>query len=220
MSKRRMLISAIVAFAMGGLATAGLAQIQTPPVIRPTPPGTGTVELQVPVIKPELGQDAGGRVVHTGARSAEEEALFRQDRDGDGATPNPRGGNWDCDDSDPNRHGAAIEVSDPAGKDEDCDRDTFGARDNDGDGFLGLGTGNNYAFQFARDWNGRITGVVVGADCNDTNRGQHPNAPEVPGDRIDNNCDGRIDETPDARSGFYMNWGQTVRPSQVNGRAG
>jgi hypothetical protein len=57
------------------------------------------------------------------------------DKDGDGEKSRQCGGN-DCDDDDRQRHPSAAEVCDAAGKDEDCDLETFGKRDQDGDGFV------------------------------------------------------------------------------------
>ncbi len=99
------------------------------------------------------------------------------DADGDGHSAAACGGN-DCDDADPGRYPGAVEVCDPAGKDEDCDPGTFGARDLDRDG--------------APDGS-CCNGDRCGTDCDDTRSGVHPIAPEVC-DELDNDCDGAVDE--------------------------
>jgi hypothetical protein len=38
--------------------------------------------------------------------------------------------------------------------------------------------------------------VPKGADCNDADASINPGAPEICRDKIDNNCNGKIDETP------------------------
>lgn len=94
-----------------------------------------------------------------------------------------RWGGFDCDDTDARRYPGNPEVADSLGHDEDCDPETFGARDSDGDGaFDALAT------------NIRPDGSISsGTDCDDQNRGIHPGASEVC-DGLDNNCDGVVDE--------------------------
>lgn len=99
------------------------------------------------------------------------------DSDGDGVDAVECGGD-DCDDTDPLRAPGLTEVCDEAGRDEDCDPTTFGARDADGDG----------AFD-ARCCNG----AACGTDCDDARAGIHPSAGEVC-DELDNDCDGDADE--------------------------
>ncbi len=59
------------------------------------------------------------------------------DADGDGSTALACGGD-DCDDGDPNRYPGNFEVCDAMGHDEDCNPNTFGNRDNDGDGYVDM----------------------------------------------------------------------------------
>lgn len=100
--------------------------------------------------------------------------LGASDDDGDGAAPP-----LDCDDSNPAIGPGAPEVLD--GVDNNCDGsidEGTAVYDDDGDGYC----------ETAPCENGAIPG-----DCDDTNAGTSPSAPELP-DWVDNNCDGAIDE--------------------------
>lgn len=67
---------------------------------------------------------------------------FPPDRDNDGSGDmlcldllgEPLG--RDCDDANPRRYGGNLEICDPHGLDEDCDINTFGKKDDDGDGYI------------------------------------------------------------------------------------
>ncbi|NRD46125.1 MopE-related protein [Corallococcus exiguus] len=130
-------------------------------------------------------------------------AVWYRDADGDGyGSPNdtkqsgvqPQGyvdNASDCDDTRSNVRPGASEVCD--GVDNNCNAQVdegVGAnwyRDADGDGH-----GNPSQSTAAC---GQPTGYVSNSsDCNDTNAGIRPGAPEVC-DLIDNNCDGQSDET-------------------------
>jgi hypothetical protein len=61
-------------------------------------------------------------------------------------------------------------------------------RDNDKDGY---GTGNTPVQITCSTWEGYAEN---NNDCNDNNAAINPTAPELPGDNIDNNCNGQVDE--------------------------
>ena len=105
------------------------------------------------------------------------------DADADGFVGMEWGGD-DCDETDANRYPGNSEVPDVEGHDEDCDYRTIGTRDIDNDGFID-----------ARIWNRRDDGgrPVYGDDCDDTLRGVNPGQAEVPGNGLDDDCDGDID---------------------------
>jgi hypothetical protein len=159
-----LLASAVLAFAPAPVA---LAQINpAPPILRPTPP------IQPPARLCPANQ---------------------RDCDGDGSNATRHGGD-DCDDGDANRYPGAPEVADFNGHDEDCDPQTFGQRDADGDGEFD-------ARAYNTDASGRRIG---GADCNDTDRRVRSSAQELP-NRVDDDCNGHVDDllgtwyTPPAR---------------------
>jgi MYXO-CTERM domain-containing protein len=92
----------------------------------------------------------------------------------------------DCDDTDPSIYNGAPETA-LDGVDQDCN----GADqiicfiDSDGDGFGGLGV------QMAPDGDCDDAGESdVDTDCDDTDSTVYPLAPEIPGDGIDQDCDG------------------------------
>lgn len=104
------------------------------------------------------------------------------DADGDGRDAVECGGD-DCDDADALRFPGAVEVCDVRDRDEDCDPSTFGVRDLDGDGSPDSACCNV-----------RGDGVrVCGDDCDDARAGVHPRSVETC-DRLDNDCDGLVDE--------------------------
>ncbi len=84
----------------------------------------------------------------------------------------------DCNDADALVYPGALEVCDVGGRDEDCDPETLGALDADGDGF-----------EDARCCDGSDCGL----DCNDALQSANPDATEVC-NAVDDDCDGRVDE--------------------------
>ena len=92
--------------------------------------------------------------------------------------------NGDCDDNDSTVHPGAPEVCD--GKDNNCDGQTDEGFDTDGDGF-----------------------TQCNGDCDDNNPFINPDATELPGNEIDENCDGSLGNCdPNAD---WKNHGQYVR---------
>ncbi|MEO0324982.1 MAG: putative metal-binding motif-containing protein [Myxococcota bacterium] len=135
------------------------------------------------------GADAQGCVAEAACAPGEtcDEALDRcmtdcADADADGQTDAACGG-ADCNDANPDVFAGALELCDAGNVDEDCDPSTFGSVDADGDGFVS-----------AVCCNGGGAGLSCGRDCDDTRAGVNPTTAEVC-DGIDNNCDGRIDES-------------------------
>jgi N-acetylneuraminic acid mutarotase len=107
-------------------------------------------------------------------------AFYPRDDDEDGFTT--CGG--DCDDAEPSSYPGAEELCD--GKDNDCDGVVPPEEaDADGDGFRGCQN-----------------------DCNDSDPAINPLAVELPGNAVDENCDGVLACDPGA---FYKNHGQFVR---------
>lgn len=101
-------------------------------------------------------------------------------------------GGRDCDDEDWRRNGGRDELTDAAGRDEDCDYTTVGALDRDADGYTDYDE-----FQVVRSiYSHHPIAILLGGDCNDYVPEMNPRSPEVPGDSIDNNCNGAIDEPP------------------------
>ncbi|MEZ4317795.1 MAG: putative metal-binding motif-containing protein [Myxococcota bacterium] len=115
------------------------------------------------------------------------------DFDGDGW-----GAEEDCDDQDPNVNPGTLDVCD--GIDNDCDGQIdpdVSIRvwpDADGDGF---GDGSAPIDLFGCDMPRPDGAVANGVDCDDTNAGISPIADDVPGNGIDEDCDGSDAVPPD-----------------------
>ncbi len=108
-----------------------------------------------------------------------DDGTDRFDDDFDGVTE--LGG--DCDDSDPSIVPGAVDscVGASLGVDDDCDGvpdDGTTCGDDDGDGFC----------------EGPVcSGAAVPGDCNDGDAAVNPDAPEVQGNGLDDDCDGQVD---------------------------
>ncbi len=88
----------------------------------------------------------------------------------------------DCDDENADRYPGNFEVCDDDDVDEDCDPKTFGLRDADGDGAVDEACCN-------KDGKKKF----CGDDCDDGNLAVRPLQPEFC-DKLDNDCDGDVDE--------------------------
>jgi hypothetical protein len=108
-------------------------------------------------------------------------AALAVDADGDGHHSIDTGGD-DCDDTDPDRYPGNVEICDVRDRDEDCNPETFGFVDQDGDG-----EGAD------RCCNTDGVDTYCGTDCDDQAPGVHPFAPEVC-NGIDDNCNGGVDD--------------------------
>ena len=104
------------------------------------------------------------------------------DSDGDGVESIACGGT-DCDDANANRHPGHMEVCDVLRFDEDCDPTTFGVRDADGDGTADAACCNDGPDGVAH----------CGRDCDDSSDAVEPGQVEAC-NRVDDDCDGAIDE--------------------------
>jgi hypothetical protein len=141
--------------------------------------GCGADDVAPPPAAEDGGLDASTEAgpIEAGPADAGVDLGACGDEDGDGARSAACGGT-DCDDANPARYPGATEVCDAADLDEDCDPDTYGFRDSDGDGYPD-----------ARCCNG----LTCGDDCNDMRPGVNPAVPEVCND-VDDDCDGTTDE--------------------------
>ena len=100
----------------------------------------------------------------------------------------------DCDETDPGVHPDAVEICD--GVDQDCDGAADNGFDLDGDGFLA----------------GEGCEEVGDLDCDDGDAAVHPDAEEICGDGIDQNCEGT-----DADCAFGSAFGLAGATGRVDG---
>ncbi len=112
--------------------------------------------------------------------TAEEIIQVEIDEDRDGVEAIWAGG-ADCDDKDPNRFPGNPEIPDTQGHDEDCDLNTIGDLDRDGDGYVDHRIFNE--------------GGARGRDCNDQRENINPGVAESTNNGVDDDCDGEVDES-------------------------
>ena len=121
------------------------------------------------------------------------------DRDGDGADDVVCGGD-DCNDYDASVHPGATEICDANGKDEDCNAETIGSEDNDGDGYTSM-----------RCFNGTNTGH----DCDDNNAAIKPGTMKyISETQVDVCPNGLYDVDPSMRAVRQPNGTAIVIPRQ------
>ncbi len=109
------------------------------------------------------------------------------DEDGDGYAPTELGAcGLDCDDLDETVHPDAVDL--PSDQlDQDCDGLELCYADADADGFRS----DSIVLSAGLSCQGPGTAPAKAyLDCDDKDPGAHPGATEVPGDRVDQNCDG------------------------------
>lgn len=141
--------------------------------------------------------------VHPGAEDAWYDGIDADcdgaddyDADGDGHASDAFSGD-DCDDADPARSPGAEEV--PGDEtDQDCDGGDLCYRDADLDHYPDTETVASVDVDCADL--GETTGALE-TDCDDDAEAVHPGATEVPGDGIDQNCDGEDGAAPDEPGG-------------------
>jgi hypothetical protein len=94
----------------------------------------------------------------------------------------------DCDDADPAVSPSAVEVPGD-GVDQDCDGLERCYVDSDGDGYRTEET--TIGVSLACDSVGEADASIPNGDCEDADAAIHPGAAEIPGDEVDQDCDGR-----------------------------
>jgi len=122
-----------------------------------------------PAVHPHAAEICGDQIDQDCANG---DPPCAEDIDGDGHG-NPAFGGMDCDDFDRGTYPGAPEICGD-GRDQDCDGSDLACpdlTDQDSDGHLAIDAG--------------------GDDCNDHEASVHPEAEEVCGDQIDQDCDGR-----------------------------
>jgi hypothetical protein len=154
------LVALFVGYDDGHAQTRTPRALQAPPAIRIPAPAR-----PAPTVRPGTAP----------AETRQRTPTPFEDLDGDGSVSALVGGD-DCDDANPQRYPGATEI--PNNEDEDCDPQSIGRRDLDGDGFIDVNDSN--------------PGGAFGTDCNDSRPDIHPHAQELP-NRIDDDCDGLVD---------------------------
>ena len=125
------------------------------------------------------------------------------DRDCDGATAYADADldGWaacvDCDDADEARYpGADERIGD--GRDQDCDGGELCLPDADGDGVIAESDAPVVSLDEACDGPGEAAAGAPTGDCDDSDPQRAPGLDDVPGDGLDQDCDGLDAELPDS----------------------